>query len=355
MKLFAQLSIVLVCLVCQISNAQDSITIVSKAQKIEILKQEKQAVETQERELLKKDIEAIEVQLKNGEITKEESDRLKLEAAKIRAANIDNKKAIIDNKIALIERDNTEILVNTPNETTDVKISSNDIKTERPPKTTFRIRSTYSGLVFAAGFNNALIEGQDIDNSPYKIGGSGFFELGVALNTPITQNSNFLTLKYGLSFQWNKFNIKDNMYFVEDQLTNLVTLQEHPERLNEAKFRVTNMVVPVHLEFGSTARMVTKNGMSYRRGGSFKLGLGGYAGIRLSTVQKLKFDESNEFHGKKQKIKDDYNTSNFVYGLSGYIGFDEFSLYAKYDLSPLFKDQPVEQNNISVGLRIDFD
>lgn len=350
------LIVLLLCFICQTVNAQDSLSVMTKQQKIEALKQEKQAIETQERELLKKDLEAIEARLKKGEITQEESDKLKLEAAKVRAANIDNKKAIIDNQIALVERENTAVFTSIPNEAVvAVKQTENNQNTVRQSKTTYRTRHTYSGLVFAVGFNNTLIEGQNIDDSPYKIGGSGFVELGVTLNTPITLNSNFLTLKYGLSFQWNKLNIKDNMYIVEDQFTNLVTLQEHPEALKEAKFRVVNIVVPMHLEFGSTGRTVTKNGMTYRRGGSFKLGLGGYAGVRLATVQKLEFKESSEFRGKKQKIKDDYNTSNFAYGLSAYIGFDQYSLYAKYDLSPLFKDQPVAQNNISVGLRVDLD
>lgn len=357
MKITMKTSIVLVlCFTFQMANAQDSLSVMTKQQKIEALTKEKQTIESQERELLKRDLETIESRLKKGEISQEECDRLKLEAAKIRAANIDNKKVIIDNRIALVEREDAAVIVSIADKTIDIeKQTESNQNTYSQPKSTDWVRKTYSGLLFAVGFNNTIIEGQNIDDSPYKIGGSGFVELGTTLNTPITMSSNFLTLKYGLSFQWNKLNIKDNMYIVEDQATHLVTLHEHPETLKEAKFRVVNMVVPVHLEFGSTGSMVTKNGVSYRRGGSFKLGLGGYAGVRLASVQKLEFEETSEFRGKKQKIKDDYNTSNFAYGFSAYVGFDGYSLYAKYDMSPLFKNQPVAQNNISVGLRVDFD
>ncbi|MEO5789480.1 MAG: hypothetical protein ABIW77_13890, partial [Gelidibacter sp.] len=56
---------------------------------------------------------------------------------------------------------------------------------------------------------------------------------------------------------------------------------------------------------------------------------------------------------QKDKLKNDYNTSNFVYGLSGYIGVGDFSVYAKYNLNELFKDQVTPQHNISLGLRWD--
>ncbi len=44
-----------------------------------------------------------------------------------------------------------------------------------------------------------------------------------------------------------------------------------------------------------------------------------------------------------------------MYGLSSYIAFDDVALYVKYDLSPIFNDQAIDQNNISLGLRFDVD
>ena len=44
-----------------------------------------------------------------------------------------------------------------------------------------------------------------------------------------------------------------------------------------------------------------------------------------------------------------------MFGLSGYIAFDDTAIYVKYDLSPIFKDQAIEQNNISLGVRFDMD
>ena len=73
----------------------------------------------------------------------------------------------------------------------------------------------------------------------------------------------------------------------------------------------------------------------------------------MATQQKLRFREDGD--RVKQKIRRNFNASDFIYGLSAYVGIGTTSLYAKYDLNSLFKDQAVDQNNISLGVRFDFD
>lgn len=55
-----------------------------------------------------------------------------------------------------------------------------------------------------------------------------------------------------------------------------------------------------------------------------------------------------------KKQKGDYNVNNFIYGLSSYVGYKEISLYLKYDLNPIFKNNAIDENNISLGIRFDF-
>ena len=57
----------------------------------------------------------------------------------------------------------------------------------------------------------------------------------------------------------------------------------------------------------------------------------------------------------KVKQKGDFNASDFLYGLSAYIGYENISLYMKYDLNPMFKNNAIDQNNISFGIRLDLD
>ena len=114
-----------------------------------------------------------------------------------------------------------------------------------------------------------------------------------------------------------------------------------------------NLVIPVHFEFGPSRVTKTEERIRYSINKKFRLGLGAYAGINIGTIQKLKYD----IEGKsvKDKLNRDYNTSNLIYGLSGYMGFDGVLLYAKYDLNPIFQDATVTQRNISLGLRFDLE
>ena len=91
----------LVCngLLCQQSFAQgkDSVLI-----KLDALELKKELVTKEEKEALKKKIIAINEKHDKNEISFEEAEKLKKEAAELHALNIDNRLAIIENSIALI-------------------------------------------------------------------------------------------------------------------------------------------------------------------------------------------------------------------------------------------------------------
>ncbi|MGV6830719.1 MAG: hypothetical protein ACWA5P_04030, partial [bacterium] len=212
-------------------------------------------------------------------------------------------------------------------------------------------RRTTSDFVLAFGLNNTLIDGQSLDDSPYKIGGSRFFEFGWAWKTRVFKNSNFLRIKYGWSVMINGLKVDDNQYFVQDG--NITTLETFPLELDKSKLSVSNLVFPVHFEFGPSKKIEKKNYFRYSTRNQFKVGVGGYAGFNIGTRQKLKYSEDG--NRVKDKIKRSFNTTSFVYGLSGYVAIDDVALYVKYDLNPLFKNQTIDQNNISVGLRFDMD
>lgn len=377
MNTFTRILIPLVIsLLCTISNAQtteqndskkDSTEIESsreayKNEQIEKLKKQKANVENQEREYLKEDIEKINARLDSGAITAEMAEQLKKEAAEKRAANIADKLAIIDKQIAIYKRTNKAYQVGLPGSEDDqtiIRIGGDDDTSEsfiyigkkEDDKPRRYDRRTTEDIVFGIGFNNALIDGQSLDDSPYKLGGSGFVELGYAWKTRLFDNTNFWRVKYGFSFQWNKFDIKDNMFLVNNN--DQIELQEFALDLDKAKFRTTNLVFPLHLEFGPSKKIERDDYFRYSTRNQLKIGLGGYAGFNIGSMQKLKYKENGE--RVKDKQRGGFEVSDFVYGLSGYLAWGGTALYVKYDLNPLFKDQVVEQNAISVGVRFDMD
>lgn len=325
---------------------------------IKSLEYQKELIKTEERNFLKTEVEIILHRLEIGEITEEEATILKQNAAKKRALNIENRIKIVENKIALLKRNEEGYNVNNDGDYSKAGISISNkegtligIKIRGNNKPRKYDRRTLSEIVLAVGFNNAIIEGEQLDDSPYKFGGSRFFELGWAWKTRVFKESNFVRFKYGFSLQMNGLKPTDNQYFVENgDQTNLEVFNSD---LKKAKLTVTNLVVPIHFEFGPSKKIEKENYFRYTTHRQFKIGIGGYAGFNVRTRQKLKYSLNGDH--VKDKLKRDYNTSNLVYGLSTYVAFNTTALYVKYDLSPIFKNQTTDQNNISVGVRFDMD
>ena len=330
----------------------------NQKEKLEELKLEKEAIVKYEKRKLKDEVERIDNLSEAGEVSTEEAQKLKLEIAKQIALNIENKIAIIDNKIALLERGEeyefkygqvSGIAIGF-NSDTDDDATLFGIEFKKGTKNKKYDRRTYSDIVIAAGFNNTIIENQSLNDSPYEVGGSRFFEIGWLWNTRLFKNSNVVRLKYGLSFQFNGLKPKDNMYFVENG--NQTVLEEHSENLKKSKFRTDNLVIPLFFEFGPSDVTENEDYIRYATDKKFKFGIGGYAGLNIGARQKLKY-KLEDGSKVKDKIKQDYNVNDFVYGLGAYIGHGDLSLYAKYDLNPVFDNAIIKQNNISLGLRLE--
>lgn len=326
---------------------------------IQELKARKEQIVEQEKQALKKEVQAINLRLDLGEISQERAHVLKEEAAGIRALNMENRIAIVDHRIALLERNQGAVLVlGTRDSLADNK---EELAVFIDGKRAFGLRSgarakelkydrrTYSDMVLALGLNNTLEEGRSLEDSPYRMAGSRFFELGWQWRTRVFKKSNWLRLNYGFSFQFNGLKPKGNYIFVEQG--EQTQLAEFEFELDKAKLRMDNLVFPVHFEIGPSRLKEGEHRMRYSIRNRFRMGLGGYGGFNLGTRQKLKYRRAGE--GVKDKLKRDYNGSDLIYGVSGYMGFDGVLLYLKYDLNPLFKDATVEQHNISLGLRFD--
>ena len=325
--------------------------------KVEQLERKKETVAQVERDALKTEVEIINKRVEQGKMSKEEAQTLKTEAAKKRAKNIENKVAILENSIALLKRKGT-VDLNTDTNNVEIGFGADDSKGDvlfgikynsGNQKEVIYDRRTYGDVYVALGLNNAIVEGQSLNDSPYKIGASRFFEAGWAWNTRVFKNSNFLRLHYGVSLQFNGLKPQGNQYFVTNN--NQTELENFEFELDKSKLRMDNLVFPVHFEFGPSELKENDDNIRYNIDDQLRFGIGGYGGFNLGTRQKLKYEIEGE--SVKDKLKRDYNTSNLVYGFSAYAGFGNTLLYFKYDLNPIFQNATVEQHNISLGLRFD--
>ncbi len=338
MRNFSIYLAVLLCLFASKLVAQETFETKAKAiaEKIEKITNEEQAT-------LKIEVEEVNNQLEKELITKEQADEKKKKFAEARAT-------IIENRIAVVQVELKDLV----QAKVDGKINPSKGRVEiiyNKPKKNKSInyeKRTTSQFVFATGLNNLATEGK-VAGSDFRYLGSHFYELGFTYNTRLVNNNNLLHAKYGVSVMYNNLRPTENRNFVANG--NQTDLVINPIHLEDSRFKNIYVVAPIHLEFDFSKKTVSSNKNYFRTHNSFRLGIGGYAGVRLKSKQLLDFEQNNL--DTTLKTKGSFNASNFIYGLSTYVGYKATSLYLKYDLNPLFQNNTIKQNTISLGIRFD--
>jgi len=308
-----------------------------------VLKEKLELALKAEKELMKEEIIKINEQVENNEISKERAGVLKKEIANKYAVRIKEKTNIISNsKVGK----NNDVQIHFYGKKLFKIMRKNDSIKKKPRKKDFR---TYSGIVFATGGNSLLKEGESLNDFDYTSAKSNFYEIGLGFKTRVFKESNWLRFGYGMSLQYNNIGFKANQYLVRNN--NITSLQIHPYHLKKSKIRITNLVVPLTLEFGTSEKINKGDYSIFSNYQKFKFVIGGYVGVRLGTIQKLKYNIDG--HSEKVKVRNSYNMNNFVYGLSAGIAYNSIGLYTKYDLNPLFSSPNAKQNVISLGLKFE--
>lgn len=304
-----------------------------------------ETITKEEKEVLKLEIESVNQQLENGSITNAQADEKKLQLAESRAKSIEYRVAGAKKELEDLIQEKVDGKIYEKEKTKTYGITFNHKKDDENESE----KRTTTQLVFAFGLNNLVTDGA-LAHSDYRYWGSHFYEWGLTWNTRLAKNSNLLHLKYGASLMYNNLRPTDNRAFVDTgKQTELGTAETH---LKDSRFRNVYIAVPVHLEFDFSKTEMKDDKKIFRSHNGFRFGLGGFVGGNIKSKQILEYKRDG--HDVKDREKGDYNVNDFIYGASAYVGYKALSLYAKYNISPLFKNNTVDQNNISYGLRFDF-
>ncbi len=312
-----------------------------------------ETITKEEKDALKTGIEAVNLQLENGSLSAAQADEKKQQLAQTRANNIEV-------RVAPAKRELEELI----QQKVDGKIQEKDSR----GKHSFSIpggyknkeqqqwedengekRTTSQGVV-AFGFNNLVTNGA-VANSDFGYLRSTFFEWGFTLNTRILSGSNLLHAKYGLSFMYNMLHATENRYFVDNGQTTDLAVHPLGLRAKDTYFKNVFLTLPVHLEFDFSKTKVEDGKKVFRSHHGFRVGIGGYVGYNTNSKQFLSYKIDGYRYNVRQK--GNWNVEDFNYGLSAYVGYKEVSLYVKYDLNPMFKNNAVDQHNASAGIRFD--
>ena len=342
-KIILYISIALVALVNTVS-AQEK-TFEQKAKEIAI---NIKTIANEEKKALKAEIEALDKKVESGKMSKQDADLAKTKIAEERAKNIETRTAeyelalreLITNQVQTIDTDTT-IAVNNVN--INIKSKKND-----PNKSENR---TTSQLVFATGFNNLVTDGA-IANSEFGYARSTFYEWGLTWNTRLSKNSNLLHFKYGVGFMYNMLHATENRVFAEIGDKTILVDAGVDTKANKTYFKNVYFVVPMHLEFDFSKTSTVDDKKVFKSHKGARFGIGGFVGVNTNSKQFMRYNQDG--HKISVRDKGDFNVNDFTYGLSTYIGYKQTSLYLKYDLNPMFKNNAIDQNNISLGIRFDW-
>ncbi len=314
------------------------------AEKIETINREEKAA-------LKTEVEAINEQLEKGTLTKEQADQKKAALAQARATIIETKVTAAKEELNALVQDKVDGKILAQPSKNNVFSIGWDKGNDSIKKQKSEARTT-SQFVFAAGFNNLVTNGA-VAHSDYRYLKSTFMEWGITHNTRIMKDNNLLHFKYGVSFMYNNLNATDERYFVVNgDQTELATFYTHL-RTKDTYFKNVYVTVPLHLEFDFSKTKTDADGNKiFRSHRGLRFGLGGFVGYNINSKQFLSYEVDGYRINERQKGS--WNVNDWNYGLSAYAGWGSASLYLKYDLNPLFKNNVVDQNNISLGMRFDF-
>jgi len=148
-----------------------------------------------------------------------------------------------------------------------------------------------------------------------------------------------VSVRAGIVADWYNFRFVPQNYLKMDSTS--ISFgnynQEFGKQIAKSKLIVPYIQIPMMLRFGIPVSDRVK----------LKVGIGGYAALRTGGRTKINVGD------EKIRNKDSYYLSTWRYGLEGNIGINNVTLFAKYDLNPLFVEGKGPQlNPISFGIRL---
>jgi hypothetical protein len=249
------------------------------------------------KEELKDRIKTINKKLDKGEITQAKAEKQKKALAELKAKNIEERQEIARLFFQYAQRNDIDDVCEMELPVTkekyeewichvDEKEDDFDFPFNWPElhsKGKFNSKML-SRMIIGFGFNNTFDENDFLGDNNYDLYPSRYFEIGWEWSQRIINKSNWLRFNYGFSFQFNGIKQDDNQFFVKNG--EQTELQDFGRNLDKSKFRMTNLIFPLHLELSNSQKIIKEDDDITFTEPSFKFGFGGFFGLNIANMQK---------------------------------------------------------------------
>lgn len=211
-----------------------------------------------------------------------------------------------------------------------------------------RWHRTRQSFNFDLGLNNILEDGSFPDESDgYAVRPWGSWYVGIASVQRSRIAQNFF-IEWGLGMNWYTFKFEnDNTLIVKND--DGVVFMEDPRDVDFIKSKLSASFIQVSLipviDFNDRYR---KHRFWDGHKDSFRIGIGPYAGYRISSRSKIVYRDDGR---ERDKNKDSFHLNNFRYGVRFQVGYRSTDLFFNYDMNELFKEgKGPSVNAISFGV-----
>ncbi|MBT30110.1 MAG: hypothetical protein CMO01_10665 [Thalassobius sp.] len=212
------------------------------------------------------------------------------------------------------------------------------ISIEKKDKESWK-RRTHQYMNFDLGLSGYFDNGSIPQNTDYETRpwGSRYISVNLMSRTRLSkQTKKAFYFKCGMTFSWTNFMFENNVQLIKTG--DEISFEPSMVNLEKSKLTVSYVNLPVMFQY------YVKN--------KFKISAGAYAGYRLGSYTKIKYNDEGDT--QKDHDRGNYNLEPFRYGVRGEIGWGWFTLFANYDLNPLFtKNNTVpELHAFNFGIRL---
>lgn len=202
---------------------------------------------------------------------------------------------------------------------------------------------------FDLGMNNILEDGSFPDESDgYAVRPWGSWYVGVASIQRSRVARNFF-IEWGLGLNWYTFKFENNNTLIVKNDDGVVFMDDPRADVDFVKSKLSvsfiqASLIPV-IDFNDRYR---KHRFWDGHKDSFRIGIGPYAGYRISSHSKMVYRDDGR---ERDKNKDSFHLNNFRYGVRLQVGYRSTDLFFNYDMNELFKEgKGPAVNALSFGL-----
>ncbi len=205
-------------------------------------------------------------------------------------------------------------------------------------------KRTKSYFLFNFGPTDAFeqLENGNVAQPTFKPWRSWSGNFGLIFSTRLGGPSSIAYVNYGLLWKYVYLDTKDDLQLsiVNDEPEYIPS--SYSNTLPQSRLSRQSLIFPVQLRLAG------------KGADAFNLMLGGYGGIRLYAFQDLEF-KSAIGEDVEMRLRDDYKTNLWQYGATAAVGQRWWQIYADYELSNLFQENPnYEYNVVNAGVQFFF-